>query len=62
MIDSVLLDTSALITLCDPNRPHHEAAKAYYREFIQRGTILFLSTIAVSEFQVKPSFLPAAPL
>jgi hypothetical protein len=53
VIDSVLLDTSGLITLCDPNRPHHETAKAFYREFIQRGTIIFLSTIVVSEFQVK---------
>jgi hypothetical protein len=53
VIDSVLLDTSGLITLCDPNRPNHEAAKSYYREFIQRGTTIFLSTIVISEFQVK---------
>lgn len=53
MIDSVLLDTSFLISLSDPNRRHHEAAKAYYREFIQRGTVMFLSTIVVSEFHVK---------
>lgn len=44
MIDSVLLDTSFLISLSDPNRVHHETAKAYYREFIQRGVPMFLST------------------
>jgi hypothetical protein len=53
VIDSVLLDTSFLISLSDPNRVHHETAKAYYREFIQRGVPMFLSTIVVSEFEVR---------
>lgn len=55
MIDSVLLDTSFLITLADPNRAQHDTAKAYYREFILRGIPIYLSTIVVSEFQVRQS-------
>jgi predicted nucleic acid-binding protein len=47
-----LLDTSFLITLADPVRPHHATAKAYYREALQRGVPLYLSAIVASEFQV----------
>jgi predicted nucleic acid-binding protein len=47
-----LLDTSFLITLVNPDRDHHEVAKAYYREALQRGVPLVLSTIVLSEFQV----------
>lgn len=53
MIDSVLLDTSFLITLCDPNRAHHPAAKAYYRALIERDVPMHLSTVVVSEFEVR---------
>lgn len=55
MIDSVLLDTSFLITLADPQRKQHDSAKAYYREFIDRGIPMFLSTVVISEFQVRQS-------
>ncbi len=47
-----LLDTSFLITLVNPERQHHEAATAYYREALQRNVPLHLSTIVISEFQV----------
>jgi hypothetical protein len=52
-VNSVLLDTSFLITLSDPARPHHAAALAYYRECTQRQVPMYLSTIVISEFQVK---------
>ena len=52
-MNSVLLDTSFLITLSDPARPHHAAALAYYRECTQRQVPMYLSTIVISEFQVK---------
>ena len=52
-MNSILLDTSFLISLSDPARPHHLAAQAYYRECIQRQVPMWLSTIVVSEFQVK---------
>ncbi len=47
-----LLDTSFLITLVNPDRSHHEAAKSYYREALLRGVPMYLSTIVASEFQV----------
>lgn len=52
-MNSVLLDTSFLISLSDPARPHHEAAVAYYKECVRRQVPMYLSTIVISEFQVK---------
>lgn len=52
-MSAILLDTSYLISLADPNRPHHEAAVSYLREALRRGVPLYLSAIAASEFQVK---------
>jgi predicted nucleic acid-binding protein len=50
---SILLDTSFLISLAIPGRPHHAVAKRYLIESLSRGVPLYLSTIAASEFQVK---------
>ncbi|HRH28452.1 MAG TPA: hypothetical protein PKV17_06705 [Aquabacterium sp.] len=47
------MDTSFLITFADPNRPFHEVAQRYFRECVRRRVPLYLSTIAVSEFEVK---------
>lgn len=52
-MNSVLLDTSFLISLSDPTRPHHAAAVAYYRECARLQVPMYLSTIVISEFQVK---------
>ena len=52
-MNSVLLDTSFLISLSDPTRRHHAAAMAYYRECTRRQVAMYLSNIVVSEFQVK---------
>lgn len=52
-MNSVLLDTSFLISLSDPTRQHHDAAVSYYRECARRQAAMYLSTIVVSEFQVK---------
>jgi len=52
-LNSVLLDTSFLITFSDPNRPNHQVAIAYYKECIARKIPMYLSTIVISEFQVK---------
>lgn len=51
-MSAFLLDTSFLITLANPARANHVAAKAYYREALQRGVPLYLSAIVASEFQV----------
>ena len=50
---SILLDTSFLIALADPTRANHAVAKQYLRESLGKGVPLYLSAIAVSEFQVK---------
>jgi len=52
-MNSVLLDTSFLISLSDPARPHHAVAVAYYKECVRRQVAMYLSTVVVSEFQVK---------
>lgn len=52
-MNSVLLDTSFLITLSDPARVHHAAAVSYYKACIERRVRMMLSTVVVSEFQVR---------
>jgi len=52
-LNSVLLDTSFLISFSDPARAHHTVAVQYYRECVQRQVPMYLSTIVISEFQVK---------
>ena len=52
-MNSVLLDTSFLISLSDPARKHHAVAQQYYRECITRRVPMFLSTVVVSEYSVK---------
>jgi len=52
-LNSVLLDTSFLISLSDPARDHHLAAVQYYKECVYRQVTMYLSTIVISEFQVK---------
>lgn len=50
---SILLDTSYLISLADPARPHHAVAVRYLREALAQDCPLYLSAIVASEFQVK---------
>ena len=50
---AILLDTSFLISLADPTRDNHAVARQYLVESLSRGVPLYLSTIVVSEFQVK---------
>jgi hypothetical protein len=52
-LNSVLLDTSFLISLSDPARTHHTAAVQYYKECLHRQVPMYLSTVVISEFQVK---------
>jgi predicted nucleic acid-binding protein len=55
-LNSVLLDTSFLITFADPKRPHHLAAQLYFRECVARQVPMFLSAIVASEFHVKQPY------
>ncbi|CAL8480874.1 type II toxin-antitoxin system VapC family toxin [Caballeronia sp. S22] len=52
-MNSVSVDTSFLICLSNPSRPHHEVAKEYFQRFIGAGVIMHLSTIVISEFEVR---------
>ncbi|KND59485.1 hypothetical protein BVER_03260 [Candidatus Burkholderia verschuerenii] len=52
-MNSVLLDTSFLICLSDSNRSHHALAKTYFQRFIAEEITMYLSTIVISEFEVK---------
>ncbi len=49
----MLLDTSFLISLSDPAREHHAAAQKYFRACIDRRVPMYLSSIVISEFQVR---------
>ena len=52
-MNSVLLDTSFLISFSDPTRTNHAVAMQYYRECVRREIPMYLSTVVISEFQVK---------
>lgn len=64
MSKTVLLDTSFLITFLDAKRPNHSAAKQYFRYFLENDFLLWLSTIAASEYCHKGTLdeLPMANL
>ena len=55
---SVLIDTSFLITLFDNSRPNHEVAKKYYKYFIDNNIDMYLSAIVASEYEYKDSIDP----
>ena len=48
MAAGILIDTSFLITLADKSRKHHDAARKYWRHFLENQIPIFLSTIVVS--------------
>lgn len=54
----VLLDTSFLITLAGKSRAHHEAARLYWRHFLENEVPIYLSSIVVSEFCIKQEIPP----
>lgn len=51
-MSAFLVGTRFLVSLADPGRPNHEAAKSYLREALHRGVPLCLSAIVASERQV----------
>ena len=56
----VIVDTSFLICLVSETRASHEAAKAYYRFFLEHEIAMLLPTVVIAEFAVKqpPEELP----
>jgi hypothetical protein len=53
MNNSVLLDTSFLISLVDASRENHKKATEFYKYFIDNKVAMILSAIVTSEFCVK---------
>lgn len=53
MSDGAVVDTGFLISLVDRSRPCHDAAKQYYRYFLENGVTMFLPTVVAAEFAVK---------
>lgn len=47
---AVMLDTSFLITLADPRRERHPAAKQYFQHFLAEKMPMLVSAIVVAEF------------
>jgi hypothetical protein len=58
MAAGVLIDTSFLITLAGKDRAHYDAARLYWRHFIENDIPIFLSTIVVSEFHIRQEIPP----
>ena len=52
-MNSVLLDTSFIITLIDSTRANHSKAKEFYKHFIDNDFGIVVSTIVLSELSVK---------
>ena len=55
MNNSVLLDTSFVISLVDDSRKNHTHAVDFYRYFIENKIHMILSAIVTSEFCIKQS-------
>lgn len=53
MLESVLLDSGFLIRLMNPEEPLHPVAMRFFREYVERGVICKVSTIALAEYGVK---------
>jgi hypothetical protein len=53
MNNSVLLDTSFLISLVDASRENHNKATEFYKYFIDNKIAMVLSAIVTSEFCIK---------
>jgi hypothetical protein len=58
MAAGVVIDTSFLITLAGKNRKNHDAARRYWRHFLDNEIPVFLSTVVVSEFCIKQAIDP----
>ena len=53
MRHGVVLDTSFLITLADPQRPRQAVAKRYFQHFLAEKMPMAVSAIVVAEFCVR---------
>jgi hypothetical protein len=47
-----VLDTGFLISLVDRNRRFHQAARSYYKYFLEHNVVMLLPTVVVAEFSI----------
>jgi predicted nucleic acid-binding protein len=52
MNNMAVLDTGFLITLVNRNRPSHQAARNYYKCFLDHSVVMLLPTVVISEFSI----------
>jgi predicted nucleic acid-binding protein len=52
-LNSLLVDTSFLISLADPTKALHATARDYFKAALQNSVPIYLSSIVASEFHVK---------
>ena len=58
MAAGIVLDTSFLITLANPDRANHPTARKYWRHVTEQAIRIYLPTIVVSEFCIKQEIQP----
>jgi predicted nucleic acid-binding protein len=60
MVKAVLLDSGFLIRLMNPSESLHDVALNLFKEYVTRGIVCYVSTIALAEYGVKGDlrFLP----
>lgn len=52
MNDLAVLDTGFLISLVDRKRPCHQAARGYYKYFLEHNIAMLLPTVVAAEFSI----------
>jgi hypothetical protein len=52
MNNMAVLDTGFLISLVDRKRPCHEAARSYYKYFLEHNIVMLLPTVVAAEFSI----------
>lgn len=52
MNNMAVLDTGFLISLVGRNRPFHQAARSYYKYFLENRVVMLLPTVVVAEFAI----------
>ena len=52
MNNMAVLDTGFFISLVDRNRQCHQAARSYYKYFLENNVVMLLPTVVVAEFSI----------
>lgn len=52
MNNMAVVDTGFLISLVGRNRPCHQAARSYYKYFLDNSVVMLLPTVVIAEFSI----------